>query len=316
MKTSIIAFGVALMMMGLGAFGMIQMDELKQHKKILQQKDVEIQELNQLVDDEMEKTAELETTNQILEDSIVELNSMIYTLQQELIKKEERIHYLEGKIKRRNIAIQDLKDQITRLYRKQHLDRDAISKLENEIARLKQERTIAQSHQQDMVVQKQATVAEIKDYQENVNEMQLLTSISERTRVSFTKIMGKKYKNGRQIKKMRKNMNGWQFTDLAFKLHHPDHRILLNQRYLLKIYDLDNEMVLTYLEQNPQFPNTNLNGIGFGFNGNQVELTYCNMQTKQSENYEVRIFLLHNGEEIPLENGVLPIIKNGKFIQL
>ncbi len=316
MKTSFIAFGVALILMGLGAFGVIQTDELKHHKKILEEKDVEITALNQLIDDEMERSTELENRNQVLEDSIVELNIIIYDLKLQLEKKNKRISYLEGKIKRRNIAIQDLKDQITGLYRKQSLDKGTIEKLEQDIILLKKEREVAQQQQHEVIAEKKATQAEIRDYQDNVNEMQVLTDISENTTVSFTNITGRKFKNGRKIKKMRKNMNGWQYTDISFKLSHPNHLALLDKQFLLKVYDLDNEMVLTYLEENPQFPNRNLKGIPFKFDGNTIELTYCNMQKKKSENYEIRVFLIHGTEEIALDKGIFPFIKNGKFISM
>ncbi len=115
---------------------------------------------------------------------------------------------------------------------------------------------------------------------------------------------------------MKKNTNGWQYTDLSFKLSNPDHRLLLNRKFLLKIYDMDNEIVLTYLEENPKYPSTNLKGVPFEFDGNIIDLTYCNIQKKKSENYEIRIYLLHEGEEIELEKGILPLVDDGKFLRI
>ncbi len=316
MKTSIIAFGIALMMLGMGAFGIIKMDEVKQQKKVLERKEFEIKELNLLIDEEIVRSDILESDNQILQDSIVELNSIIFTLREELRAKDEKIAYLKGKIKRRDVSIQDLKDEITLLYRKQHLDKNAIAEKEKEIQRLKNEKVAAQASYKNTMASKQATSNELNDYENNVNEMQLLTELVENTKVSFINVAGKKYKNGRKISKMRKNMNGWQYTDFSFKMSNKNHRALLNKKFILKIYDLDNEMVLTYLEENPLFPNNNLRGIPFSFDGNTIELTYCNMQKKKSENYELRIYLVHDGEEIALEKGILPIITNGDFIEI
>lgn len=316
MKTSLIAFGVALLLLSVGALSIFQGNIIQQHKKILAAKNLEIAELNLTLDEEEVKIDQLTLLNHTYEDSILVLNEKIAVLELALDEKNKTIKYLEGKLKRREISYQDLKDKIAKLYRKEQLDKKAIARLEKEKEALRKEMSLIQVNTNEIFAAKSATEAEIKDYKENISSMALLTDIAENTNVFFNEISGRKFKTGRKISKMRKNMNGWQYTDFKFTLSHPNHQTLLDKQFVLKIFDKENNIPLAYLEQNPMFHSSTQKGIPFQFDGNTIELTYCNMQKKLSENFEVRIYLLLNGEEIALENGVLPIVNNGAFIKV
>ncbi len=313
-KKKIIVIGIAVLITGLGIFSLFQTNKLSLHQESIKNKNSQIRELNTFLDEEIEKTSQLEERNKVLEDSITTLHLKIAQLENQLIERDKEIKYLKGKLKRRNVAYQDLKDKIALMYRKEHLDKRAIAKLEKEKESLKKEMGFIQGDYNDHVAAKGATEEEIKDYRKNIVDMQLLTNLIENTQIKFEKIEGRKYKNGRKIKRMKRNTNSWQFTDVKFSLSHPNHRALLDKQFLFKLYDTENELVLTYLEENPAFPGRNLKGVPFKFDGNSIELSYINMQKKKSENYEIRIYLLHEGEEIALEKGVFSFIRDGKFI--
>ncbi len=314
MKTSILAFVVALLLMVLGIVNVFQGNIISEHKKVLEAKDLQLAELNSDLDEEIEKVSQLELLNQTYEDSIKVLNERIVMLEQVIDEKNERIKYLKGKLKRRETAYQDIKDKIARLYRQDQLNKETISQLEREKEALRREMGYIQNDTKEVFAARQATENEVRTYRDNIYNMNLIHSIAKQTHVEFKEVTGKKFRNGRKISRMRRNMNGWQYTDFKFTLRHPDHKALLDQQFVLKIYDKEHGIPLAYLEQNPRYPSNQQKGIPFQFDGNMIELTYCNTQKKVSENFEVRLYLLHQGEEIPLNNGIAPIISNGDFI--
>lgn len=316
MRTSFIAVGATLLYLSIVSISIVQYNKIQQHAKAIQAKNTEIAELNSILDVESEKVSELNTLNQVYADSIVVLNTKIFELEEELRIKNKSIKYLKGKLKRREIAYQELKDKIAILYKKEQLDQKTINRLEKEKEALRQEMSNIQSNKQDIFASKATTQKEITTFKENISQMHSLSEVAQNTRVDFHEITGKKFKNGRKINRMKKNMNGWQYTDFKFTLSNPNHLALLNQKFVLKIHDLENDISLAYLEQNPKFTNNNERGLPFQFDGNTIELTFCNMQKKLSENFEVRLFLLHNGEEIAIDNASLPLVKDGKFIKL
>ena len=313
MKSSSITIVMALLILGIGVISVTQGNRIYEHKQVLAAKDVEIAELNLSLDEEFEKVSQLNEMNEVYKDSIIILNRMIYNLEQQLEKKDKVIAGLKEKLKKQKIEYFDLKDKIAILYRQSKLDKTTLKKLEKEKAKLKKDMEAAEKQKQEQFAAKAISQKTIEGYQKHVNSMSTVTDIVANTRVSFKEVTGRKFKSGRKITRMRKNMSGWQFTDFKFSLENPNHRTLLDRSFALKIYDTEHNVPLAYIEQNPQFPNSSERGIPFQFDGNTIELTFCNMQKKLSENYEVRIVLLHNGEEIPLDNGVLPIVKNGKF---
>lgn len=316
MKTSFIAIGAALLFLSVGTISLVQYNKIQHHAKVLNAKNTEIAELNGILDVESEKVTELNILNQVYADSIVVLNAKIFKLEEELRVKNKSIKYLRGKLKRRGIAYQELKDKIAMLYKKEKLDKKTIARLEKEKEALRKEMSDIKSTKEDIFASKATTKEEIATFKENISIMHTLSETAQNTTVKFYEITAKKFKNGRKINRMKKNMNGWQYTDFKFTLSNPNHRALLNKKFVLRIHDLDNDISLAYLEQNPQFTNNNERGLPFQFDGNTIELTFCNMQKKLSENFEVRLFLLHNGEEIAINRATIPLVKKGKFVQI
>jgi hypothetical protein len=314
MKSSSITLVVmALLILGIGVVSITQGNRINEHKQVLAAKEVEIAELNLSLDEEFEKVSQLNELNEVYKDSIVILNRKIYNLQLQLKEKDKVIAGLKDKLKKQKIQYYDLKDKIAILYRKSKLNKAALRKLEKEKEKLKKDMETAEKKKQEQYAAKIISQKTIESHQRRVNNMSTVTDIVANTRVTFTEISGRKFKSGRKINRMRKNMSGWQYTYFKFSLQNPNHRTLLDRSFALKIYDTENNVPLAYIEENPQFSNSSERGIPFQFDGNTIELTFCNIQKKLSENYEVRIVLLHNGEEVPLDNGILPIVKNGKF---
>ncbi|MGK0389175.1 MAG: putative coiled-coil protein SlyX [Maribacter sp.] len=303
----------AFLILSIGVVFVTQGNRINEHKQVLAAKDVEIAKLNLSLDEEFEKVSQLNELNKVYKDSIIILNKQIYNLELQLKEKDKVIAGLKDKLKKQKIEYYDLKNKIAILYKKSKLNKAALKKLEKEKAKLKKDIEITEKKKQDQYAAKAVSQKTIEGYRRHVNNMSTVTDIVTNTRVTFTEISGRKFKSGRKIHRMRKNMSGWQYTYFKFSLQNPNHRTLLDRSFALKIYDTENNVPLAYIEQNPQFSNSSERGIPFQFDGNTIELTFCNMQKKLSENYEVRIVLLHNGEEIPLDNGVLPIVKNGKF---
>ncbi len=120
------------------------------------------------------------------------------------------------------------------------------------------------------------------------------------------------------MKKLKKQNTAWEFTVLEFQLIHDDHRLLLDEKFIAKIVDSENGEILSYIENNPNFPksNTDAKGIKFKFDGNLLELAHYNNQQKTGSNYEVQLFYIDDdGQEHLLRGGIKQFLKDRKLVR-
>jgi len=96
---------------------------------------------------------------------------------------------------------------------------------------------------------------------------------------------------------------------------HNDLRLLLDESFMVKIVNSDTHEILSYIESNPNFPESDIDtkGMKFKYDGNLVEVAYYNNQDRIGKNYEVQIFYVtDDGEEYLMQNGAKPFIIGGK----
>ena len=99
---------------------------------------------------------------------------------------------------------------------------------------------------------------------------------------------------------------------------HDDHQLLLDEQFIAKVVNADTHEILSYVESNPNFPESDRDskGIKFNFDGNLIEIAHFNNQKKQGSNFEVQIFYIdNNGQEHLLNGGVRQFIKNRKVVK-
>lgn len=314
MKKNVLIIIIAIFFTWLGISFAFQTNKVSEQEKLIEIKESEIEELNLSLDEEVERSAQLFQENQLLLDSIQKLNEKIVQLEQKLVEKNKHINYLKGKLKRRDVAIQDLKDEIALLYRQRKLDHNKIAALEKQKAKIDKEKSKVLTNYNEELFAAKSVDKEISTHRQNIAQMQMISDITKNTKVIFEKIEGKKFKAGRTISNMKKNTSGWQHTRFKFKLQHPNHRVLLDKQFVLKVFDKESNLVLAYSENHPQHQSAINNGIPFSFDGNIVDIIHTNHQRKSAENYEIKIYVMYNGQEFELEQGSVTFIENGSFL--
>ena len=92
-----------------------------------------------------------------------------------------------------------------------------------------------------------------------------------------------------------------------------------NENFIVKIVNSDTQEILSYIESNPNFPESDKDskGVNFQYDGNLIEIAYYNNQPKEGKNYEAQLFYIdENGKEYLLRHGIKQIIQNRRPIAL
>ncbi len=127
----------------------------------------------------------------------------------------------------------------------------------------------------------------------------------------------RKRKLGKSMNKIGKNAD-WKYTSFNFNIVHAMPEILVNQSFKAKIIDSQTGHVLSYVEANPNFPNSSLDskGIGFQYLGKNIELSYYNADIKKGKNYHLAFYIVDkNGNEHTLPGANFPLLKKGKRVK-
>ncbi len=138
-----------------------------------------------------------------------------------------------------------------------------------------------------------------------------MTEIVSDTKVNFTNIALKNQKEGRDINKI--NNDGWRYTIIDFDLEHPNPDVILDEAFILQVFDVDNHKVVPVNESNPGFPDSKIGSTGYRFiyEGQPLSVSYFNSQKKTGKNYEIRLYYAGKGFLIPLPNGSTRILNDG-----
>ncbi|MFT7605623.1 MAG: hypothetical protein ACI8VT_003220, partial [Saprospiraceae bacterium] len=167
------------------------------------------------------------------------------------------------------------------------------------------------------IVSRQETEAELLDRQISEARFKRITDLVNNTKVKFNKITLSTERFGKAITKIKKENSKWKYTVVEFFLEHEDLKLLLDEQFIVKIVNTNNGEILSYIESNPNFPDSEIDskGVEFKFDGNMLEISYFNNQEKNADNYEVQVFYLSHGEEYLLLNGTKPFIKDRKALK-
>ena len=311
-----------VLLVGATIFGATQYGKVVNQQKDLAKKEGDIKYLEETLESEIKENVVLEKENTLLAKQLKELKAIVSKLKSEIASlkstvksQKSKIASYDKKLKQIEKDYKALKKQITDFTKSGHASKEQIAKLENEKALLRKKvEELHQEKEKELVVTKQ-TEAEILDKQVSEAKFKRLTSIVNNTSIRFQSITGRKSRFGRPITKIKKK--NWQYTIIEFFLEHNDLNLLLDEKFILKVVNTDTKEVLSYIESNPNFPNSDKDskGIQFKFDGNLVEIAHYNNQQKKKGNYELQVlYLSEDGEEYQLLNGVRTITKDGKFV--
>lgn len=142
---------------------------------------------------------------------------------------------------------------------------------------------------------------------------QQLKSIMHKTAVKYSSISLRNREGGNALKKV-KSGDDWRYTFIDFDLDNVDKEAIIDETFVIQLYDLDNNVVVPFNEKNLAYPNSEMGAIGYKFkyDGKPVSVRYINTQPKEGRNYELRLVYFKNGLTFKLANGTKRIVEDGK----
>ena len=262
------------------------------------------------------KVMELETTISILRDSVALLQDGISRLKKKVKKQDRTLKSLSKKLKNFENDYDLLKQEITALSRKEDIDMARIQELEQEKQNLRSQIAKTEIKRTEEKKEQVRTENEMLQQKVKAEKLKRIANIIDNTRVVYQKISTQKARYGKTMKKLKKNNTSWAYTLLEFQLIHDDLQLILDEQFIAKIVDSDTGEILSYIENNPNFPESDKDskGIAFKFDGNLVELAHFNNQEKTGANYEVQLYYVDSdGQEHLLRGGLKQFLKDRKL---
>jgi len=302
----------------------------KQWKKIeaqnssIEKQKSEIEYLNENLNLQVKENEALEEENFMLEEHSGILRDSVLRMQKKLVgyrkkdsKQRRYIALVDKKLAEMNDAYGKIRNQMAAQLKKEDADQKEIQNLLAKQAELLAEMEAFKNKKKWA----KGNVAKPIKFIENSNEVTpviegTLDQSMIGTKVEVLNIQLKKKLFGKNLKRVKKG-NDWKYSILKIDITHPQSAILMDKNFKLKIVDLDKDEVLSYVESNPNFPNSSLDskGIGFNYEGKPIELTYYNKDQKESKNFALQFLFIDNaGKEHIIPGASRQIVKNGKVL--
>ncbi len=314
---------------GLSFFSIKQVGSIVKKNELLVKQDQYISELKMVSKEDDSVIVDLRSENQVLKDQIHLLTDSIEYL-------NNTIAMLRKSSRQQTRAISDVQSQLE-LYqaRYEQLELEmnetkataiAVPNQPNEdlkIAKLEAEKSDLMTLVKELEAQKlnyetlrAENEMELLYKQSAEANYQRISNIMNNVQVQFNNISIHQKRTSKSLKKIRKK---WNYTNLEFELVFDDPRILMEQRFLVKIVDTDTQEILKTIEEGEggekAFRDFEMDGAMIQFTGGKINLSYYNHHQKTGQNYEVQVFFLDNaGKEYLLRHGTKQFIKNGKTV--
>ncbi len=303
---------------------------------------------------EMGINQQLEQELTVYQDSVNLMNQVIKDLNGKITGLKNNVRRLNSQLKRSEDKVVALTKEIGRLKSKSSVDEQKIAALEKkrdailhqmeindrqrmedkkEQARLNNrlsDETSAVSEMKDNILDIESDIStslsssggelgteQVRPVEEKtkviLKPQMRLTSIVSNTTVNFNKIVLRNKEYGKDLNKIK---SGWKFSFLDFDLLNQDAGAIIDQQFLIQIYDLDNQKVVPINEYNPEYPDSQQGAIGyiFRYEGQPMSIRYFNSQRKEGSNFDVRLFYYKDNMVYQLRNGIIPLVRGGYVV--
>lgn len=144
-------------------------------------------------------------------------------------------------------------------------------------------------------------------------QQERLNNVLHKTAVKFKSISLRHREGSNDLKKI-KDEDSWRYTFIDLDLDNIDKEAIMDEEFIIQLYDLDKNLVVPYNERNMAFPNSEMGAIGYKFKyeGKPVHIRYINTQPKEGRNYELRLVYFKDDMTFKLANGTKQIVVDGK----
>lgn len=299
-------------------FAVVQYDSNKSKEQTIDN----LQETLDDTEDALERTALrsqiLEEENQMLRDSIIALNEVISGLKKQINNYKSEVSKYKKQLSAQKKKYNSLKKKVAALSKERSKNIATIKLLEEEKAALRAQMANTQVQMDESNSGLQQVKAKEHKQQEREADFQRAANVVNNTKVDFQVVSPRKQKHRGEIKRIRRSATNWKYTVVKFALSHTNFNMLMNETFVVKIYDLDKKKVISVVESNPAFPDSNKDskGIDVRFDGNLVEVVHYNNRAKKSKNYDVQVYYKSkSGQQYLLRNGIAPVIRNGNRVK-
>ena len=324
MTKALPAIIATVLISGMSIFAFMQSGTIQDQGKTIKDQSEEIIDLKDEVQAEIEAQEFIKMDRDYWQelailraDSIQLLQTEMKELKSAVRKYKKQLKSFKAQIAESEQKYAELKSQISELVRLDEIDRATIASLEVDKAELRQQIANLTIQKEEVTIAKEETEAELLDRKVSEARFKRITDLVNNTSVRFNKVHLSKDRLGKPINRIKRENSKWKYTIIEFFLDNQDLKLLLDEEFIVKIVNSDTGEILSYIESNPNFPDSEFDskGVKFKYDGNMVEVSYFNNQQKIGENYEIQIFYISEGEEYLLLNGAKPFIKNKKVIQ-
>ena len=316
-----------ILLVSVGVFSIVQVRKLNTTKTHLSKQLKTVHELEGSLESEKEETilltqqnTDLQYENQVLRDSIVRLQKVIARLRAKINTQDNIIAELQNKLNYLELQYDNKKKDIAILSRKEQVDQNAIAAIEVEKAEIKEQINTFHAEQNVATTTKFVTENEVQDKLLSEERFRKIVDVVNNTRIKFQDIKIKMAPTGHPVTRLITNGKNWKHTSIDFFMEHKNKKALLDEEFLVKIIDMDNQKEVPMIQPNPMVSNNGLEekeGAPFYYDGNLIEIKYNNNQPKDGKNFEVQVYYQSDdGEEYLLLDGIQQFIRDGNLVQL
>jgi len=312
-----------VVLLGLSAFSVTKhVTSLEKDKTIVQQQE-DITLLNNSLEIEKEDNKVLLEENDELRAEISQLEEKIEAYEKEIKSLKSKLSNEKSRVKRREASMKDLKnqyfaleDQIAALQKDAKANTKTIQSLMAEKDQLRTQND--QQYVEQVKVNEQITQMEQDLYKAEMEKIkqERIMNIANNTQVKFIDISVKAEKTSNNLTKIKKNGKNWNYTIVAFDMINSNTTQILDEQFVLKIFDKDTNQAISFIETNPAFPDSqqNSDGMFFKYSGNKILLQFKNTDIKPGSNYEIQMFYIEDNQEFQIQNATKQFINNSKVV--
>ena len=312
LKIAAFVFGTSIFL-GLSAFTLHQYGMLSDQGSTIYHQRKTINKLTANLTSERDKNDVILAKNNSLQlelhrltDSIGSLNHQIANYQHIINKQSKVVHLVQSKIKGLMTEYTAVKDELAKLTNQQVAEQNRLQLVKKEKQELQQQIESLNKVKEEELAKEQHARKEVMARKVREARYMRLSNVIKNTKVHFQKISLRNKKSTKPLTKIGKTKNDWRYTLIEFYLENEDMAALLDEQFVVKIVNTDTYEILSLIESNPNFPDSDQDskGVKFKFDGQLVSLDYYNNQKKQGKNFELQVYYIDDdGKEYLLANG-------------
>ncbi|NNE30358.1 MAG: hypothetical protein HKN16_12025 [Saprospiraceae bacterium] len=322
---SVLTIAVVL---GISAVSLKQFEIGKKSNLAIESQSLKIEELEQNLFDHDEELA-------LMEEEIFMLEEQLKWTQDSLKRSQQAYEVLEKKYENQELRLKKMQGRYATLKYKysklQATIKHASAANQVEVAQVTELKEKKREVLQEMVaIKKELNKETVQPSEAPVKEKPITRAISYEvtkgvanfddrvlvTEANLKSLSLRKKRFGKNLSKIGQRAD-WKYTVFTVTLENEVPEILFGQKFKAKVINMDSGQVLSYVESNPNFPNSALDskGIGFDFDGNPVDLVYYNGDIKHGQNYVMVLYHVDSrGVERKLASANFPIVRKGKAL--